>query len=66
MSDGERITVLIGLVAVAFVLWKFPEWIRAAKEDQERWEEYAKERTRAYDYRNIPARLDRWRKERGE
>lgn len=64
LSDEERIAILIGLVAVAFVFWKFPEWIRAAKEDQERWKEYAKERNRAYDYRNIPARLDKWQQER--
>jgi len=64
MSDEEQIVVLIGLAAVAFVMWKFPEWIRAAKEDQERWAEYARERMRAYDYKNIPARLDKWQQER--
>lgn len=64
--DQYWITVAFCLAAIAFVLWRFPEWIRAEKEDRERWEEWAKERNRAYDYRNIPARLDKWQQERSE
>ena len=64
LSDGERIPITIGIAGVAFVMWRFPEWIRAAKEDQERWQGYAAERNRACDYRNIPARLDKWLQER--
>lgn len=62
--DQYWMTVALCLAAVAFVVWRFPEWIRAAKEDEDRWAEWAAERNRAYDYRNIPARLDKWSKER--
>lgn len=63
MSDAVA-TFWILVALVVFTAVMLPKWIRDERESDRRWREWFAEKDAARKYRDIPARLGQWQKER--